>query len=215
MSKIIFFFLLIISITKAQQQRSRLINSQSNTYYYGGPQSSASLPSNSRGIYYSEEQPQQVYVPVTPSPASISHTLFPTISPTFLASMFAQHPIHGSDSTFYLNNVTPATSINYAPSASADTISSGIITNTDHLRAPNEVVATNYALASQSNDFSFAPGTLPMPCGYGVNPVPIYNSPYKKCIPNSPLCGWAFTCIFNLDKNGKVISRAFGPNQNI
>ncbi|KAI6175997.1 hypothetical protein M3Y97_00750900 [Aphelenchoides bicaudatus] len=48
-------------------------------------------------------------------------------------------------------------------------------------------------------DFWFKEGTPWAPCAYGSGqngvPLPQYNNPRKKCIPWSPLCGWAFTCI--------------------
>ena len=47
--------------------------------------------------------------------------------------------------------------------------------------------------------FDFASGTPVLYCSYGVNPIPVYNTPKKKCIPYHPLCGLTFTCIFDID----------------
>jgi len=46
-------------------------------------------------------------------------------------------------------------------------------------------------------NFDFAPGTPVIYCAYGANPIPRYNTPYKKCIPYHPLCGITFTVIKN------------------
>lgn len=182
MLKLLILFIFVFGFVKTQQQSRQLINALPTNPHY--------INSQSNVAYLSQLQPaiqQPQFIPVTVVPEPV--TLFPTISPNFLSSMF-EHPHHqhplpssGSDSSIYGTNRAP-TPVNYAP-----------------------------AVNTNNDDFTFAPGTLPMPCGYGVNPVPVYNSPFKKCIPNSPLCGLAYTCIFNIDSNGKPISRAFGPNQ--
>lgn len=58
-------------------------------------------------------------------------------------------------------------------------------------------------------NFDFAPGTPVIYCAYGANPIPRYNTPYKKCIPYHPLCGITFTCIFDVDpETGHVWNHA-------
>ena len=50
-----------------------------------------------------------------------------------------------------------------------------------------------YANQPYQYNFDFAPGTPVVYCAYGANPIPVYNTPYKKCIPYHPLCGITFT----------------------
>jgi hypothetical protein len=50
-------------------------------------------------------------------------------------------------------------------------------------------------------NFDFAPGTSVIYCAYGANPIPRYNTPYKKCIPYHPLCGITFTVSFLKNQN--------------
>ncbi|CAK5125503.1 unnamed protein product [Meloidogyne enterolobii] len=58
-------------------------------------------------------------------------------------------------------------------------------------------------------NFDFAPGTPVIYCAYGANPIPRYNTLYKKCIPYHPLCGITFTCIFDVDpETGHVWNHA-------
>lgn len=47
-------------------------------------------------------------------------------------------------------------------------------------------------------EFWFAEGTAHTYCSYGVNPVPRYNTPHKKCVPNHPECGIIFSCIIDV-----------------
>ncbi|KAI6219835.1 hypothetical protein M3Y99_01635700 [Aphelenchoides fujianensis] len=46
--------------------------------------------------------------------------------------------------------------------------------------------------------FDFKEGTLHTYCGYGVFPVPEYNTPRKRCVPWHPMCGIVFTCIMDV-----------------
>ncbi|KAI6214391.1 hypothetical protein M3Y94_00262600 [Aphelenchoides besseyi] len=59
-------------------------------------------------------------------------------------------------------------------------------------------VTNNVKSEQPVQNFWFKEGTPMLPCGYGMNPLPQYNTDRKKCIPFSPLCGWAFTCIFDV-----------------
>ncbi|KAI6236137.1 hypothetical protein M3Y95_00125700 [Aphelenchoides besseyi] len=45
--------------------------------------------------------------------------------------------------------------------------------------------------------FTFKEGTPPYYCAYGL-PVPEYNTPRKKCVPNWVGCGIIFTCIMDV-----------------
>nr|CAD2133329.1 unnamed protein product [Meloidogyne enterolobii] len=58
-----------------------------------------------------------------------------------------------------------------------------------------------------NQDFTFAQNTPGFACAYGL-PTPIYNTPRKKCIPHSPLCGITFTCVMDVhavDERGQRI----------
>ncbi|KAI1709689.1 hypothetical protein DdX_11079 [Ditylenchus destructor] len=47
-------------------------------------------------------------------------------------------------------------------------------------------------------DYWFAEGTPHLYCSYGVNPIPRYNTPHKRCVPNNPACGIVFSCIIDV-----------------
>lgn len=47
-------------------------------------------------------------------------------------------------------------------------------------------------------DYWFAEGTAHTYCSYGVNPIPRYNTPHKRCVPNHPGCGIIFSCIIDV-----------------
>ncbi|KAF7634832.1 hypothetical protein Mgra_00005725 [Meloidogyne graminicola] len=60
-----------------------------------------------------------------------------------------------------------------------------------------------------NQDFSFATNTPGLACAFAEFykysekiverlPIPIYNTPRKKCIPHSPLCGITFTCVMDV-----------------
>jgi hypothetical protein len=57
----------------------------------------------------------------------------------------------------------------------------------------DHAVALRYSNQPYQYNFDFAPGTPVVYCAYGANPIPSYNTPYKKCIPYHPLCGITFT----------------------
>ncbi|KAL7078389.1 hypothetical protein ACQ4LE_002635 [Meloidogyne hapla] len=59
-----------------------------------------------------------------------------------------------------------------------------------------------------NQDFTFATNTPGFACAYGL-PTPLYNTPRKKCIPHSPLCGITFTCVMDVhavDERGHQIA---------
>ena len=73
-----------------------------------------------------------------------------------------------------------------------------------------------------NQDFTFARDTPGFMCAYGSYsvkenqkriclsgvPVPVYNTPRKQCIPYSPLCGLAFTCLMDVhavDERGQTV----------
>ncbi|KAI1717499.1 hypothetical protein Ddc_09936 [Ditylenchus destructor] len=47
-------------------------------------------------------------------------------------------------------------------------------------------------------DYWFAEGTPHLYCSYGVNPIPRYNTPHKRCVPNNPACGIVYSCIIDV-----------------
>lgn len=60
---------------------------------------------------------------------------------------------------------------------------------------------TEYLTESKTSvkeDFDFAPNTPGLGCLYGM-PIPLYNTPKKRCVPHSPLCGFAFTCVMDVN----------------
>lgn len=204
MLKILFVFG-IFKIILAQQQirngiSSRFVNqpslnygaqnSNSNTYLLQQPYAQQSLV-----------QPQQIAV--TPSSLENMFTLFPTLSPIFFSTM-TSIPLRQPIQTTYNNN-EHIISNNY---------------NTNNRNLPSSNVGTNTHINTEHTtkqiinnrpyiyDYTFAPGTLPTFCGYGVNPIPIYNTPYKKCIPNDPFCGLFYTCIMDVNERGEVLGRS-------
>uniref|UniRef100_A0A914HCC0 Uncharacterized protein n=1 Tax=Globodera rostochiensis TaxID=31243 RepID=A0A914HCC0_GLORO len=60
-----------------------------------------------------------------------------------------------------------------------------------------------------NSDFTFAPGSPGLACLYGF-PVPKYNTPRKRCIPDHPMCGIQFTCVMDVhavDERGRELEQ--------
>lgn len=128
------------------------------------------------------QQPQSF---VTQSPFESMFTLFPTINTIYFPTMsfFRQQQGYAND---FVTNTSPLSNNNF-----------------NSIRNQTNVEQKPYVY-----NYTFAPGTLPTYCGYRVYPIPVYNTPYKKCIPNNPGCGLFFTCIMDANKRSKVLGQS-------
>lgn len=197
---LLLFILAFFQLNVAQQSQSDGSSASSGSYAPAAqPQ-----PQQQQQSYYGQSQQQQQIAEPQPQQVQYAPQQVQAVTPLPLFTMFPPLFTYAPPpSSYYSGNGVGAGSYgsNVAAGSAVSAIATGNNGPTYGPSNPNRVPPVVVT------EFGFAPGTLPMYCGYNVNPLPVYNTPYKKCIPNHPMCGLLFTCILDVDpKTGQPYS---------